>query len=63
MTFRDALSEVRRVHEFGFPGLVILPTVVVASLLVLYFDWRGRFRRRILGEWHARLPMAERGLE
>jgi hypothetical protein len=31
-------------------ALVILPTVVVASLLVLYFDWRGKLRRRILAE-------------
>jgi hypothetical protein len=31
-------------------GLVILPTAVVAGLLVLYFDWRGTLRRRILAE-------------
>lgn len=29
-------------------GLVILPTAVVASLLVLYFDWRAKLRRRAL---------------
>jgi hypothetical protein len=28
-------------------GLVILPTGIVASLLVVYFDWRARLRRRL----------------
>ena len=31
-------------------GLVILPTAIVAGLLVVYFDWRGKLRRRALGE-------------
>jgi hypothetical protein len=31
-------------------GLVILPTAIVASLLVLYFDWRATLQRRILAE-------------
>ena len=31
-------------------GLVMLPTVIVASLLVLYFDWRGRLRQRAVAE-------------
>ena len=31
-------------------GLVMLPTVIVASLLVVYFDWRAKLRRRILAE-------------
>ena len=30
-------------------GLVMLPTAIVASLLVLYFDWRGRLMRRARG--------------
>jgi hypothetical protein len=34
-------------------GLVMVPTVIVASLLVLYFDWRGRVMRRLRAE-HAR---------
>ena len=29
-------------------GLVALPTVIVASLLVLYFDWREKLLRRML---------------
>ena len=29
-------------------GLVMLPTAIVAALLVLYFDWRGRLKRRLL---------------
>ena len=28
-------------------GLVLLPTAIVASLLILYFDWRTRMFRRI----------------
>ena len=31
-------------------GLVMLPTAVVASLLVVYFDWRARLQRRILAK-------------
>jgi hypothetical protein len=30
-------------------GLVILPTVIVAGLLVVYFEWRAKLRRRVLG--------------
>ena len=31
-------------------GLVILPTAIVAGLLVVYFDWRAKLRRRVLAE-------------
>jgi hypothetical protein len=31
-------------------GLVMLPTAIVAGLLVVYFDWRAKLRRRVLGE-------------
>ena len=31
-------------------GLVILPTAIVAALLVVYFDWRAKLRRRVLAE-------------
>jgi hypothetical protein len=31
-------------------GLVILPTAIVAGLVVVYFDWRAKLRRRVLGE-------------
>lgn len=37
-------------EEVRVVGLVILPTAVVASLLVLYFDWRAKLQRRILAE-------------
>jgi len=37
-------------EEVRMVGLMILPTAVVASLLVLYFDWRARLHRLILGE-------------
>ena len=33
-------------EEVRVAGLVIVPTAVVASLLVLYFDWRARLRHR-----------------
>ena len=28
-------------------GLAVLPVALVASLLVRYFDWRSRLRRRV----------------
>jgi hypothetical protein len=31
-------------------GLVMLPVAIVASLLVLYFDWRAKLLHRILAE-------------
>lgn len=31
-------------------GLVMLPTAVVAGLLVVCFDWRAKLRGRVLGE-------------
>ena len=31
-------------------GLVMLPTAIVAGLLVVYFDWRAKLRNRILGD-------------
>ena len=31
-------------------GPVILPAAIVAGLLVMYFDWRGKLRRRMLVE-------------
>ena len=31
-------------------GLVILPTAIVAGLLVVYFEWRAQLRRRVVGE-------------
>ena len=37
-------------EEVRLVGLMILPTAVVASLLVLYFDWRAKLHRRILAE-------------
>lgn len=37
-------------EEARVVGLVTLPTAIVASLLVLYFDWRAKLQRRILAE-------------
>ena len=31
-------------------GLVMLPTAIAAGLLVVYFDWRAKLRRRVLAE-------------
>ena len=31
-------------------GLVLLPTAIVAGLLVVYFDWRAKLRKRILAD-------------
>jgi hypothetical protein len=31
-------------------GLLILPTAIVAGLLVVYFEWRAKLRHRVLGE-------------
>jgi RsiW-degrading membrane proteinase PrsW (M82 family) len=31
-------------------GLVMLVTAIVAGLLVVYFDWRAKLRRRMLAE-------------
>jgi uncharacterized membrane protein len=31
-------------------GLVVLPTAIVAGLLVVYFDWREKLRQRILAD-------------
>jgi len=33
-------------------GLVILPTAIVAGLLVVYFDWRAKLLNRIRGDRH-----------
>lgn len=37
-------------EEVRVAGLVILPTAIVAFLLVLYFDWRATLQRRVLAE-------------
>jgi uncharacterized membrane protein len=31
-------------------GLVLLPTAIVAGLLIVYFDWRAKLRTRILAD-------------
>jgi hypothetical protein len=31
-------------------GLVVLPTAIVAGLLVVYFDWRAKLRDQILAD-------------
>jgi hypothetical protein len=34
-------------EELRVLTLVILPSVVVATLLVLYFEWRGKLQRQV----------------
>ena len=41
------LTAVGLTEEVRAVGLVMLPTAIAASLLVLYFDWRGRLMRRV----------------
>ena len=47
------LTAVWLTEEVRVFGLVMLPTAIVASLLVLYFDWRGRMMRRLRAEHDA----------
>ena len=44
------LTAVWLTEEVRVVGLVMLPTAIVASLLVLYFEWRGRLPRRVRSE-------------
>jgi len=41
-------------EEVRVIGLIALPSAIVASFLVLYFDWRARLQRQILAERDAR---------
>jgi len=48
-----SLTAVWLTEEVRVAGLMILPSAIVASLLVLYFDWRGRLMRRVRAEHDA----------
>ncbi len=48
-----SLTAVWSTEEVRVAGLMILPSAIVASLLVLYFDWRGRLMRRVRAEHDA----------
>jgi len=37
-------------EEVRVLGLVILPTGIVAALLVVYFDWRAKLRHRVVAD-------------
>jgi hypothetical protein len=39
-------------EEVRVLGLMILPTAIVASLLVVYFDWRAKLLDRLRDERH-----------
>lgn len=44
------LAAVWLTEELRVLRLVILPSIVVATLLVLYFEWRGKLQRQVWGE-------------
>ena len=45
-----AITAVWLTEEVRVFGLVILPTTIVAGLLVVYFDWRTKLLKQIHGE-------------
>ncbi len=49
-----AMAAVSLTDEVRVSALVILSTAIVASLLVVYFEWRTRTRRRIVDSRSAR---------
>jgi len=53
----SGMAAVWLTEEVRVVGLIALPTAIVASLLVLYFDWRVRVQRRILAERHGRYEL------
>ena len=53
------LAAVWLTEEVRVFALVVLPTAIVASLLVLYFDWRGRMMRRVLGGTRRTLKLGQ----
>ena len=44
------LTAVWLTEELRVLSLVILPSIVVATLLVLYFEWRGKLQRQVWAE-------------
>jgi glucose-6-phosphate-specific signal transduction histidine kinase len=37
-------------EELRMFSLLVVPIAIAGSLLALYFDWRGKLLRRVLGE-------------
>ena len=50
VVFAAGIIAVWLTAELRLFGLVMLPTGIVAGLLVVYFDWRAKLRRRAVGE-------------
>ena len=48
--FGSAIAAVWLTEEVRVVGLILLPASVVASLLVLYFEWRAGLRRRLVAD-------------
>ena len=53
----SGLTAVWLTEEIRVLSLVILPSTVVATLLVLYFEWRGKLLRQV----GVRLPHVSEG--
>ena len=52
--FAAGLAAVWLTEELRVLSLVILPSIVVATLLVLYFEWRGKLERQAWAELEGR---------
>lgn len=48
------LTAVWLTEELRVLSLVILPSIVVAALLVVFFEWRGKLEREVWAELHGR---------
>lgn len=48
------LAAVWLTEELRVLSLVILPSIVVAALLVVFFEWRGKLEREVWAELHGR---------
>jgi hypothetical protein len=50
VTLTAGVTAVWLTSEVRVFGVVMLPTVVVAGLLVVYFEWRAKLRQQVLAD-------------
>ena len=50
VTLTAGVTAVWLTSEVRVFGAVMLPTVVVAGLLVVYFEWRAKLRQQVLAD-------------
>jgi hypothetical protein len=50
VTLTAGVTAVWLTSEVRVFGVVMLPTVVVAGLLVVYFEWRAKLRKQVLAD-------------